>query len=293
MTILSRTRNGADIYKHIIYKLTGYKMKEYPTLTRPIVCANPWDEGRETLIIKTRKTLNYEIASHHDESGHLRDGDVWDFAKIHYELWGESLMEAINKDMMLHCGEEYDVKSGGYIRQMSERFSYFKSPINNVYPYAVIGLQDIYKAITMTCYKARTEQLRKIHDAQARRIYKSSMFDYCTFGGVFTTRRAQDMKEMSGLMCLDFDHVRSVEELMGLMKTDEKLDVRLLFRSPSGDGVKAIIAHSCTTDREYKQFFEEVCEYMREVYSYDIDKSGSDVSRACFICYDPEAWIKE
>ena len=37
--------------------------------------------------------------------------------------------------------------------------------------------------------------------------------------------------------------------------------------------------------------FHSVEYYIKHVYNIEIDKSGKDVCRACFICHDPEAKI--
>ena len=290
LAILQRTHNGADIYAYIVYVRTGVKAKLVPTRTCPVVLANPWDGARMSLVVRIRPTQGGYLAMHHDESGTLHDGNVWDFAAKHYGVIGAELDEAINNDLKLHCGEEYDVAAGVYVRSYTGLFTYYRSPIKNTIPYKDITLSDVYKVIKGQYFRKRTEELRRLSDDKARRQYKATMFDYCTFGGTFGERRAANLKELSGLMCLDFDHVKSVEELRGALLSDKTIALRLVFRSPSGDGLKAVIDAQCVSNEaEYGEYFDEVCRYMAERYGVEVDKSGRDVCRACFIPYDPEA----
>lgn len=269
------------------------KAKLLPTRTCPVVLANPWDGARMSLVVRIRPTQGGYLAMHHDESGTLHDGNVWDFAAKHYGVKGAELDEAINNDLKLHCGEEYDVAAGVYVKRLGGLLTYFRSPIRNTIPYKDITPSDVYKVITGQYFQKRTEELRRLSDDKARREYKATMFDYCTFGGTFGERRAASLKELSGLMCLDFDHVRDVAELRRLLIEDARIALRLVFRSPSGDGVKAVIDAQCATVQEYGAYFDEVSGYMAERYGAEVDRSGRDVCRACFIPYDPEAVIIE
>ncbi|MCQ2227400.1 MAG: hypothetical protein MJZ01_05740 [Bacteroidales bacterium] len=305
--ILHKTRRGFDIYRHIVYLMTGYDMKLMPSVTRPEVVPNPWDGGQRSLVLRLRPTLNSNIVMHVDESGKLREGNAFDFAEKYYKRTGDELYRAINEEMKLHVGEEYDLFLGTYVpcdyetrnaihsaesnqhKGEDGRFSYFRSPIRNIMPYKDITLEDVYKVIVGPYFEARTKALRGMMSADGRRVYKANAFDYCTFGGTFGERRAGSLKELSGLMVLDFDHVRSVEELRDVMKAETTLDVRLLFRSPSGDGLKAVIGVDVKDAKEYGEMFDEVRDYMADAYGYEVDRSGRDVCRACFIPWDPEA----
>ena len=61
-------------------------------------------------------------------------------------------------------------------------------------------------------------------------------------------------------------------------------------RSPSGDGLKWIIPIDLA-EYTHGDYFQAVAAYILQRYSVQIDKSGRDVSRACFLPYDPNAFI--
>lgn len=71
---------------------------------------------------------------------------------------------------------------------------------------------------------------------------------------------------------------------------DEYFDTQLLFRSPSGDGLKWIIPID-VTQATHGNFFAAVANYILQTYGVEVDKSGRDISRACFLPHDPQAFI--
>lgn len=120
---------------------------------------------------------------------------------------------------------------------MSARFSFFKAPITNTKP----SLPDVYRYIRGGFARQQTKQLRRIEDIKTARAYKVRNFHYCTFSGIFSTRSDKALIVHSGLLCIDFDHLSDTEELKATLLQDNYFDTQLLFRSPSGHGLKWII----------------------------------------------------
>lgn len=169
-------------------------------------------------------------------------------------------------------------------------FSFFQRPIRNTLPLRCIGIPDIFRYIAGHYAKAQTETLRTITDKDTARKYKAENFDFCTFSGIFRTRSRDGLLQQSDLLCVDFDHVADIPALKEKLLNDPCFDTELLFRSPSGDGLKWVIK----IDRqglEHSQFFQAIYNYLVANGYPEPDKSGSDVSRSCFIPYDPEAYI--
>ncbi len=178
-------------------------------------------------------------------------------------------------------------------------FSFFKSPISNVIPHKTVTLLQIYNAIKGDYYKGRTQKLRAILSplscgevlgGEVARKFKSTNFDYCTFSGTFTTRNDKALIKHSGLLCLDFDHLQNLNDLRSRLLADEYLDTQLLFVSPSGNGLKWIISID-TTQTTHADYFISVSNYLKATYNVEADKSGKDISRACFLPHDPQAYI--
>ncbi|MDR0874261.1 MAG: virulence protein E [Prevotellaceae bacterium] len=204
-------------------------------------------------------------------------------------------------------------------------FSFFKAPISNTKPHKAVSLLQIYNAIKGNYYKDNTEKLRAIlsplscgegsgERSQARK-FKAVNFDYCTFSGIFESRNDKAIIKHSGLLCVDFDHLQSVELLRNQLLQDEYFDTQLLFVSPSGDGLKWIISIDTETATHgenlnervqnsnlfevmpsevkfaHSEYFAAVANYILQTYGVEVDKSGRDISRACFLPHDPQAFI--
>lgn len=169
-------------------------------------------------------------------------------------------------------------------------FSFFRKPVRNTEPLRCITVPDIYRYIVGPYAKAQTETLRSITDRDAARRYKAENFDFCTFSGTFRCRGKDGLLLHSELLCIDFDHVADIPSLRERLLRDEYFETELLFRSPSGDGLKWIVA----VDRkgwEHGDFYRAVCNYLMQSGCPEPDRSGSDVARSCFIPHDAEAFI--
>ena len=180
-------------------------------------------------------------------------------------------------------------------------FSIFRRPITNKYPYQVVNLIDVYNYIISDYAKDRTREYRAIKDERYRRQYKSDKFDYCTFSGIFRVRVDKAIIQHSGLLCLDFDHLKDVEGTFEALKEDHYFDTLLLFRSPSGDGLKWVISFNDSFYRygndgesygEYQvRFFASLYNYIFNHYGVEVDRSCRNLSRACFLPHDPAAYL--
>ena len=70
------------------------------------------------------------------------------------------------------------------------------------------------------------------------------------------------------------------------------VETALCFVSPKGRGVKWIVRlPEWAQYDDFKLTFQTMQQYVGFHYGIAIDKSGSDVCRACFLPYDPECYI--
>lgn len=180
-------------------------------------------------------------------------------------------------------------------------FSIFRRPITNKHPYQVVNLIDVFNYIISDFAKDRTNELRTIKDDRYRRQYKADKFDYCTFSGIFSVRTDKAIIQHSGLICLDFDHLKDVEAIFEALKEDTYFETLLLFRSPSGDGLKWVISFHDSYFRYGKdgesysdyqvRFFAGLYNYIFNHYDVEVDRSCRNLSRACFLPHDPAAYL--
>ena len=317
--ILSKTHYGIGIYAHI---LRSYYPEQTVLSLSGRTCLpakNPFNADKPTLNIFIYKesildnALDREFARHDDSENAIPAGDAFDFAELHYKQSGDELLQMINKEMNLHIGEKFDFYTNGKKSNQTPDssqtqsplveettfgvsqlggcfFSFFKAPVRNTIPHKSISLLDAYNYIVGDYAKQRTEKLRGIKEPKQARQYKASTFDYCTFSGMFQTRNDKALISHSGLLCIDFDHLQSVDLLRKQLLQDEYFDTQMLFVSPSGDGLKWIISID-TKQSTHSNYFAAVANYILQTYGVEVDKSGRDISRACFLPYDPQAYI--
>jgi hypothetical protein len=304
--ILNKTHYGLNIYSHIlrlyypddvVFTLKGRDCG---------LCRNPFNSNRETLHIFIEKenvlgnALDKEFARHEDSENAVPAGDALGFAELHYKQQGDELLQTLNRELFLRIGEKTDFYRSAQKFSTPEKqrfktvetvlFSFFKAPVSNTKPHKAVSLLQIYNAIKGNYYKGRTEHLRGITDQKQARQYKAANFDYCTFSGVFSVRNDKALIQHSNILCVDFDHISEVEKLRFQLLHDDYFDTLLLFRSPSGDGLKWIVPID-VTQATHANYFLSVSNYLKATYNVDTDKSGKDVSRACFIPHDNDVFI--
>lgn len=175
-------------------------------------------------------------------------------------------------------------------KEAPNRFSYYQGPITNTQPKSEVTLVDVYNLIKGDSFKAATSALREISDIKLAKKYKAGHFDYVTFSGLFSQRSNSRLRIHSGLLTVDFDHVPNKHELRSALLADQYFETELLFTSPSGDGLKWIIPIHPSVELHYK-YFDAVLNYVLAAYNQNIDPTGREVSRACFLPHDPEVYI--
>jgi len=184
--------------------------------------------------------------------------------------------------------QEYPTSAG--INEFDPEFSFYKKPITNIYPNDILNLADVYSLIKGPTYKEVTEDYRCLIGSKEGKEFKRENFDFCTYSGIFSIRKDDGLLKHSGLLTLDFDHVEDVAELKLKLLQDEYLETELIYVSPSGDGIKCIIKIDLSIGT-HEEYFEGVANYIKATHFIGIDESGKNVSRACFLCYDPDVYI--
>ena len=170
-------------------------------------------------------------------------------------------------------------------------FSFFRRPVQNLNPCATWTLEDAWRYITGSEAAEATEQLRSLTNKDEQRKFKSTHFDYVTFSGTFKKRGKGQLIHHSGLLCLDFDNVSDVESLFKRLLQDKCFMTRLLFRSPSGSGLKWVIQVDCADAEDHEEYFESLLEYCTQTYGITPDQQCRDIGRACFLPHDPDAYL--
>lgn len=295
--ILNVTHYGLNIYAHILQE---YYPEEVVLQLSGKECKpakNPFNGDKQTLkLINQNWVFNYSDLELPDFSG-----TPFDFAELYYKLTRDELLEKLNEELNLRIGEQHHFNNSHSLPNhignetvnsvaSGPEFSFFNAPVRNVHPKGNLNLVEVYNFVKSGKYVSITEQLRAIETKDEARKFKATKFDYATFSGTFSIRNDKALIRHSGLMAIDFDHIPDIQQFKEQLLKDEYFETELLFVSPSGDGLKWIISINIT-EATHRNFFLAIANYIKEVYRVEVDKSGKDVSRACFLPHDPGAYI--
>lgn len=122
-----------------------------------------------------------------------------------------------------------------------------------------------------------------------------------TFSATFNTSRTKEnVKHYNCLIVIDIDKLDEdqIVKCYDILLKDEF--VFSFWRSPSNNGFKGLvqlefadIAKEIDLDTKHKSAFKKLSTYFQNTYDIELDKSGSDISRLCFLSYDTQLVKKE
>lgn len=161
---------------------------------------------------------------------------------------------------------------------------------------AVLSIRTILDQIKTGKYKNQVEVLRERLESGDVDYYDQfkKHLPAVTFSATFNSRRTKEnLVKYNSLIVIDIDKLESLK----LKSTyDDLLNdqyVISFWRSPSNNGFKGLVAINykfeiAEFDIEilHKNAFKKLSEYFFEKYSIELDKSGSDITRLCFLSYD-------
>jgi hypothetical protein len=162
-----------------------------------------------------------------------------------------------------------------------KNISFYPGPITNKVPSEAISLPQVCDLLVAEKYKLLCSVLRESADKKALTAAKKKL-DYVTFGATFSQRHIDGLVQPSGYIIMDFDDLPNAQEIKQVLSTDAFFF--LVFISPSGRGIKALLHIG---DQDFKKAFVDISLYCQQQYGLVPDISGSDITRACFLSYDP------
>lgn len=295
-SILSKTHYGLNIYAYVLRQY--YESETVLSLSgrdcKPT--KNPFNADQPTLIVKVIDGC----ATHTDSEEAIAPGNVFDFASLHFGLSGQELYDKINEVLYLRIGQKNgfyeqkevvsEITTPTLIKPKAPLFSYFQKPVTNIKPIREVSLVEVYTMVKGNEFASCTSTLRNIQEVKEARKYKAFNFDYVTFSGSFSQRNDKHLRKHSGLLTIDFDHIEDLSRLKQQLLKDQYFETELLFVSPSGDGLKWVIPLELTQVK-HQDYFKAVANYIQHTYQLEVDQSGKDISRACFLPHDPDIFI--
>lgn len=161
---------------------------------------------------------------------------------------------------------------------------------------------DVLNEIKSDQHKMITDQLRT-HYINADGLYgmKKKKLPVATFCANFndSSRTKENLNNYNSLMIIDIDDIglENVKSVFEQLSSDIYLFA--LWLSPSGNGIKGLIQLSFEEnvnpdeiDIWHYSAFAKISSYFKEKYGIDLDQSGKDFTRLCFISQDDNIAIK-
>ena len=114
--------------------------------------------------------------------------------------------------------------------------------------------------------------------------------------GIFRYRNDDlgNLQDYSNLLVLDFDkfpdHEAAEAFKQKLIRYANPLHLYAVWFSPSNKGIKAVMIHDNTNPEYHYNLFRQVNQRLYP-HTEEFDKKCSNLTRSCFLCYDPEIWV--
>lgn len=163
-------------------------------------------------------------------------------------------------------------------------------------------IETILSDIKSDKHKIQVENLREQLKKGNKDYYDNhkKKLPAVTFSATFNAKRTgENLKNYNPIIVIDID---KLDELQ-LKNTFENLNddeyVISFWRSPSNNGFKGLISidyqlenNEIEIDTIHKSAFNKLSLYFLEKYNVELDKSGNDITRLCFLSYDNELVLK-
>ena len=155
----------------------------------------------------------------------------------------------------------------------------YKNGIQNILTNDEIEIEEFLELLKQD--NKLVQEIRKSKNKEERDKLKLKLY-YVTFSGTFKKRAIKDLKEASGLVCLDYDDLEDLDKTKQELIKDKY--THCLFESPSGNGLKLIVKIPIVkNNEEYKQYWNSLSKHFKGI---KVDKGTKDISRACFLSTD-------
>lgn len=162
-----------------------------------------------------------------------------------------------------------------------------------------VTVETVYKAIIdpageIAALQQRLRQIKMI-DIQHYRKMKTALPYFVCARFHPKVRRKENFLDTERIL-IDIDHISEFEIDINHLKNELIQDPRieLLFTSPGGDGLKAILVlqEKITDSGYYTLFYKSFCQHFTARYQLGgaVDTKTNDVSRCCFMSFDQHAF---
>jgi hypothetical protein len=165
-------------------------------------------------------------------------------------------------------------------------FKGFNNPIEN--KSLIILTKEIHDGRYKDEVRKVTELATQGNKEEADKLKK--MLPAFTPSGTFKGgRKLEYLDQYSQFIILDLDKLSHDDLQAAFQKAAAIPFTFCCFRSPSGNGFK-ILVEVTSTQEHHLQAYNQVADYYEQQLGLPIDRSGKDITRLCFVSYDPDTY---
>ncbi len=165
--------------------------------------------------------------------------------------------------------------------------SFFERNISQVKPTKNIEINEFLHWIKEGKFKPQIEKIRNLPAEEQEKLKKETLA-YVTLSGTFDKRNEKALLHHSGLIQVDLDLVPDTEKARKQIIEDKHTFA--CFTSVRAGRLKVIFKIEPDA-QTHKSSFLAIEKYFREHFGLEIDTACKDVSRSCFVSYDPDIYI--
>ncbi|OPC00745.1 hypothetical protein BAS10_00470 [Elizabethkingia meningoseptica] len=159
-----------------------------------------------------------------------------------------------------------------------------------------LPLSEIYVNIRDGTYKNEIQRIRTFlndGEVESAKKEKNELLAFTTTG-IFhnkRSRKSENLIKYNGLVVLDIDKLKNHDEVDKVFnKAILVEETKMVFRSPSGLGIKIIVETNNTNPNLHTTVYKKVVEYYQKELEVEFDTQTCDIARLCFVSYDENAY---
>ena len=156
-------------------------------------------------------------------------------------------------------------------------------------------LAEVVDGIRSDHYKESILKIRELVDLgdqeKVDRL-KKGLVAFTVSGMFVGGRKMSFLETYNPFVILDIDKLDLADLPDLILKTKEIEFTRVAFLSPSGRGLKIIVEVDSEMER-HGLAYRRVSDFYENELGVEIDKSGKDITRLCFMSYDPDIYFNE
>jgi hypothetical protein len=156
-----------------------------------------------------------------------------------------------------------------------------------------VDILTVIEHIKIGHWKNKIEKIRNLFETNeledAKKI-KDELPAFTVSATFKETRKKENVETYTGLLHLDYDKIDNVDLLKEKVKSIPF--TFSAFVSPSGKGLKVFVNTDAVLDT-HTDAFNSLRSYYDEILGVVSDRSIKDVTRLCFVSYDPNLYLNE